>query len=97
MIAMVLSMAVLLTVTVKAFAEEGPTREEKAQMLKQAYKRIYGTLPESPQMTFKVPDPVPPEDSIWPKAEKKKVRVADICARHNMRKVARGKSWRCRK
>jgi hypothetical protein len=88
----------LLALTSVASAAEDRvyTQEEKVWLLKDAYKRIYGTLPEGPQVTFKVPDPEPPEDAVWPKVEKPK-KVMDVCARHNMRKVVRGKTWRCRK
>jgi hypothetical protein len=97
LIIMLLCMAILLVVTVQAFAQDRVyTQEEKVWLLKDAYKRIYGTLPaEGPPVEFRMPDPVPPPDAVWPKLEK--VKVADVCARHNMRKVVRGKTWRCRR
>jgi hypothetical protein len=87
LIIMVLCMALLLTVTVQAFAEE-LTREEKTELLKQAYKRIY--------------EPPPPEDAVWPEPEpvkvaKKAAPRGDVCRRHGMRKVVKGRSWRCRR
>src|SRR6187397_1352242 len=88
-IIMVLCMALLLTVTVQAFADDELTREDKTELLKQAYKRIY--------------EPPPPaEDAVWPKPEPVKVTKTaaprgDVCRRHGMRKVVKGRSWRCRK
>ena len=91
LLAMLLCMALLLTVTVKAFADEELTQEEKTELLKQAYKRIY--------------EPPPPEDAVWPEPEPVKIAKVvpkapprvDVCRRHGMRKVVTGKSWRCRK
>jgi len=35
--------------------------------------------------------------NFLPKAKPRPIRVADICAKHGMRKVETGRTWRCRK
>jgi hypothetical protein len=93
LIIMLLCMALLLTVTVQAFAAE-LTREEKTEILKQAYQRIYAPpapAPE-PELPLIFPEPVKVA-AVVPKAA---MRV-DVCRRHGMKKVVTGRSWRCRK
>ena len=96
-IIMVLCMALLLTVTVQAFAAE-LTREEKTEILKQAYQRIY-----APPVPAPAPEPEPELPLIFPEPVKvaavvpKALSRVDVCRRHGMRKVVTGKSWRCRK
>jgi len=92
MIMMLLCMALLLTVTVQAFAVE-LTREEKTEILKQAYQRIYAPTPApEPELPLVYPEPVKTA-AVTPKAAPR----VDVCRRHKMRKVVTGKSWRCRR
>ena len=103
MTAMVLSMAVLLVTTYKAFAEEEFTREQKIEFLKMGLivnggdttrwgpvdlTRRNEPPPKIVQSVPIAPDPVP--------VAKPKPAAADICARHGKRKVVKGSSWRCR-
>lgn len=107
MLIMVLSMALMLTVVVKAFAEEEFTRDQKIEFLKMGLilnggstttwgpvdlsRRGETSLPPPPKAVQTVP--VKPE----PEAKPVKQASLDICARHNMRKTVRGKTWRCRR
>jgi hypothetical protein len=103
LIMMLLCMALLLTVTVQAFAAD-LTPEEKTEMLKQAYRinggRMGGPLvdltlvpPPEAELPLIYPEPPVKVTAVVPKAA---LRV-DVCRRHNMRKVVTGRSWRCRK
>ena len=99
LIIMLLCMALLLTVTVKAFAID-LTPEEKTEILKQAYRingdRMNGLL----DLTL-VPPPepeLPPvKTAVMLPKPKPKPAPRDVCQRHKMHKVVTGKSWRCRK
>jgi hypothetical protein len=92
LLAMLLCMALLLTVTVQAFAAE-LTREEKTEILKQAYQRIYAPPAPAPEPELPLIFPEPVKVAAVPKV----VPRVDVCRRHGMRKVITGKSWRCRK
>jgi hypothetical protein len=93
LIIMLLCMVLLLSVTFKAFAVE-LTQEEKTEILKQAYQRIYAPpAPEpEPELPLVFPEPVKVA-AVVPKA----LPRVDVCRRHGMRKVVTGRSWRCRK
>lgn len=107
MTAMVLSMAVLLVTTYKAFAEEEEfTREQKIEFLKMGLivnggdttrwgpvdLTRRGEPPPPPKIVQSVP--IVPTPVARPAV---KPAGADLCRRHGMRKVVSGSSWRCRK
>lgn len=91
LIIMVLCMALLLTVTVQAFSAD-LTQEEKTEILKQAYQRIYAPPAPEPELPLIFPEPVKVAAAV-PKA----LPRVDVCRRHGMKKVVTGRSWRCRK
>lgn len=107
MVAMVLCMALLLTVTVKAFAQEPPSEEQKKGALMRAYvangnsmtgwNSFDDTAPRIVKTDRILPDKIVPGPEPKPVAEKPPAtKVADLCARHGKRKVVSGSSWRCR-
>jgi len=99
LVMMLLCMALLLLVTVQAFAVD-LTQEEKADALRQAY-RINGSMSGPFLDLTLVPPPEPEPPLVFPKLARAAVTTpkvrADVCRRHGMRKVVSGRSWRCRR
>jgi len=50
-----------------------------------------------PQARPRGENPPAAEGGSHPKVKPRPIRVADICAKHGMRKVETGRTWRCRK
>jgi hypothetical protein len=104
MLVMLLCMALLLTVTVKAFAQEPPSEEQKKEALMRAYvangnsmtgwNSFDDTAPRAVKTDRIVPPVEPKSGAEKPPAVK--VAAANVCTRHGKRKVVRGRSWRCR-